>query len=294
MSVFYQHNGKELINYNEVTREQLVRLYNKDYDNFMDFMDSLAHKNLENYVKILKLFGKDTYVYLSYCFNNNDIRILDKEFFETFSLIKDEESFKEFVLVEDEKLIDFGIYFMTNNPLYKTRCFLELDEVQNQKICKLYPEHLLDLQAYTEDVGVNKIIDYYNYLTDGDDSKFTNLMIIKDVFIYLEYLCNKNQFLFEKTIKEIKNKIYKWNKYVIDNSIEKDLDEGFVDCLENNDALELGKLALENSNILTEMLLQLFEYEIDKQEIIVDEFGNNVKITEEQVDEYMKTLSKRK
>lgn len=296
MAVFYQHDGKEMINFNELTRKHLAKLYNDDYDQFMDFIDNLSHKDIESYKQLLKLFAKDTYVYFNYCFANNDIGILDKEFFEVFSLIEDEELLKHFTLIEDEKMIDFGIYFMINNPLYKTRCFLELTEEQNQKLCKLYPEHLLDLQAYTEDIGVNKIIEHYHYLKDGDDSKFTNLMIAKDVFEYLEYLYDKNQYLFEKTIEEIKNKIYKWNKYIIDNSNEDILEDeqDFINHLENKDALKLGELALENPNILNEMLFQLFDYEIDKCEVFIDDLGNNVKVTEAEVDEYMESIGKKK
>lgn len=296
MSVFYQHDDKELINFNEISREQLVKLYNDDYDRFMDFMDNLSQKDTENYIKLLSLFTKDTYVYLNYCFLNNDIRINEKEFFEKFETIEDNESLELFVLNNCDDLIDFGMYFMTNNPLYKTRCFLELKEEQNQKICELYPSHLLDLQAYTEDVGVNKIIDYYHYLKDENNDRFTNLMIAKDVFEYLEYLSEKNQYLFEKTIGEIRNKIYKWNRYVIDNS-NKDIleyEQEFIGYLENKDALELGELALENPNILNEMLFQLFDYEIDKCEVFIDELGNSVKVTEDEVDEYMESIGKKK
>lgn len=297
MPVFYQHDGKELINTNELMRRRLVELYNNDSDEFMDFMGEVSQNDISNYIRIMKLLVKDTYVYLNYCFTNNDIRVEEKEFYEKFESIENEEILETFILNNSDDLIDFGMYFMTNNPLFKTRCFLELDEVHNQKICELYPEHLLDIQAYTEDIGVNKILDYYHYFKDKDDSKFTNLMIAKDVIEYLEYLYNKNQYLFEKTFKEIIDKIYKWNKYLIDNSREEDVlneELPFIELLENKDALELGEIALENSNILNEMLFQLFDYEIEKHEIIIDENGNIVKVTEEEVDEYMKTMSKKR
>lgn len=296
MPIFYKHNDKELINFNELTREQLVKLHNEDYDEFMELMDNLPKNSPEDYDKILRLLAKDTYVYLNYCFINNDIRINEKEFFENFEAIENEDLLETFILNNYDNLIDFGMYFMTNNPLYKTRCFLELTEEQNKKICQLYPAHLLDLQAYTEDLGVNKIIDYYHYLKDADDNRFTNLMIAKDVFEYLEYLYDKNQYLFEKTIEEIRNKIYKWNRYTIDNSNEDILEEEqkFIDFLETNDALELGEVALENPNILNEMLFQLFDYEIEKQEVIVDENGNSIKVTEEEVDAYMETIGKKR
>lgn len=296
MAVFYQHDGKELINFNEITREQLVRMYNSDYDGFLEFLDNLSQANISDYIKILKLLAKDTYVYLNYCFNHNDIRVLDKIFFENFKAIDNCENFETFVLENDDSLIEFGMYFNSNNPIFKTRCFMELNEEQNQKICKLYPEHILDLQDYVEDLGVKTILNYYHYIADENEDVIKNTMIAQDIFKFLNYLYEKNQYLFEKMIYEIKNKIYKWNKYLVDNSKDENIieDEGLLmELLETKDNMELGEIALENPRIMNEMLFQVFEYEDENKLYMVDEFGNNTVVIEEQVDEYIKKISKK-
>jgi len=296
MAVFYQHNDKQFVNFNEITREQLVRMYNHDYNGFLEFLDNLFKNNLIDYIKILKLLDKDIYVYLNCCFNNNDTRVLDKIFFENFKMVDNQETFEEFILENDDALIEFGMYFNSNNPIFKTRCFIELTEEQNQKICELYPEHILDLQDYVEDLGVKTILGYYHYLVDENEDIIKNTMIAQDIYKFLNYLYEKNKYLFEKTINEIKNKIYKWNKFLIDNSKEENIIEDeslLIELLESKDNMELGEIALENPNIMNEMLFQLFEYEMDNKLYIIDEFGNNKEIVEEQVDEYIKKISKK-
>lgn len=294
MSIFYNHGDQQFINFNDLTREQLAKLYN-NYDEFMEFMDNLKVNDIKSYLKILRLLTKDTYVYLNYCSICNDQRIEDKELLNSFSIIKNEETLETFMLTNDDEIIEFGMYFVINNPLFKTRCFMELTEEQNQKICKLYPEHLLDLQSYKEDFGVKEILDYYHYLCDSNDSRFLNIEVAHDIIQFLNYLYAKDIYLFEKTIGEVRNKIYKWNKYLVDNNREEDIledEQSLINLLEESTDLELGELALENKNVMNEMLFQLFDYEIDKCEIIIDENGKNVKVTEAEVDEYMKKLNK--
>ena len=84
MSIFYKHEDKELININELGRNQIKNEYDicGELIDFSYMMGQLYFADQNKYMKIHNLMFKDTYVYLSYCSKYNDISVDDKYYFD--------------------------------------------------------------------------------------------------------------------------------------------------------------------------------------------------------------------